>query len=107
MSTSHVEAIYPLSPMQQGMLFHSVFGSGEDVYVEQFTVRLRGAIDVDAFREAWTTIAHRHPILRSSFNWEDADQPVQIVHREAVAPFVHCDWIALSGDEQRQQFEAW
>ena len=48
---------YPLSPMQQGMLFHSVYEAGTGVYVEQLACRLEGPLDVNAFQRAWATTA--------------------------------------------------
>lgn len=71
-----VQDIYPLTPMQRGMLFHSI--SDPTVYVQQFTARLRD-LDVDRFEAAWRTVVQLHPILRTAFLWEEADRPLQAV----------------------------
>lgn len=71
-----VEDIYPLTPMQRGMLFHSI--SDPTVYLQQFTARLSG-VDVDRFEAAWRAVVHLHPILRSAFLWEETDRPIQAV----------------------------
>ncbi|MGK4003929.1 amino acid adenylation domain-containing protein [Sorangium sp. So ce1036] len=76
-----VEDVYPLSPLQQGLLFHSLWEPGSGVYVEQVTCRLEGALDVDAFRRAWEAVALHHGVLRTTFAWEGADEPLQIVRR--------------------------
>lgn len=75
-ATAKVEDIYPLTPMQRGMLFHSI--SDPTVYVQQFTARLRD-LDVDRFEAAWRTVVQLHPILRTAFLWEEADRPLQAV----------------------------
>ena len=46
LTPANVADVYPLSPMQKGMLFHSVYEPGSSVYVEQLSLRLAGAIDV-------------------------------------------------------------
>ncbi|WP_438016720.1 amino acid adenylation domain-containing protein [Sorangium sp. So ce315] len=76
-----VEDVYPLSPLQQGLLFHSLWEPGSGVYVEQVTCRLEGALDVGAFRRAWEAVVEHHGVLRATFAWEGADEPLQIVRR--------------------------
>ncbi|MGJ4946752.1 condensation domain-containing protein, partial [Bradyrhizobium sp. HKCCYLS1011] len=48
-----VEDIYPLSPTQQGMLFHSLYEPDSAVYVISLACRLEGTLDADAFAQAW------------------------------------------------------
>ncbi|HOG48626.1 MAG TPA: condensation domain-containing protein, partial [Anaerolineae bacterium] len=72
--------MYPLSPMQQGMLFHSLYAPESGVYVEQMHCTLRGALDVQAFARAWERVIERHTILRTAFVGEGQREPVQVVH---------------------------
>ena len=58
---------YPLSPMQEGMLFHPLSQPLSALYFEQWGCRLEGRLDVPAFRRAWDLVVERHPVLRSSF----------------------------------------
>ncbi|HQA70059.1 MAG TPA: condensation domain-containing protein, partial [Aggregatilineales bacterium] len=81
MTVRNIEDIYPLSPMQQGMLFESLLAPESGVYVELSKVTLRGSLDVDAFRRAWQAVLDRHSILRSAFIAEDIDEPLQVVYR--------------------------
>ena len=81
-----IEDIYPLTPLQQGMLLHSVRDPHAGVYVEQFTARLAG-LDVERFRAAWQSVVHTHPVLRSAFLWEEADRPLQAVLADVALPF--------------------
>ncbi|MCG3754387.1 non-ribosomal peptide synthetase [Amycolatopsis sp. Poz14] len=87
-----VESIHPLSPLQQGMLFHALYSPHDDVYVEQFSCRFDGPLDVPAFRAAWTGVVARHPALRTSFHSLEGEQPVQAVHRAFELPWTEHDW---------------
>ena len=98
-----VEDIYPLSPMQQGMLFHSIYTPHSGAYVEQASYRLEGDVDLDAFAQAWQRLLVRHPILRTAFLWEGLDDPVQVVRTRAEVVYEHQDWQGLSADEQQQR----
>jgi len=90
-STDNLEDLYPLSPMQQGMLFHTVYERESGTYFEQSVFTLDGALDVASFQRAWQLVIDRHPILRSSFIW-DLEKPLQIVHREVEIEIHQQDW---------------
>ena len=75
-----VEDVYPLTPLQSGMVFHSILDS--DAYVDRFEAVVHGVSDAKAFREAWRRVIARTPVLRTSVVWEGVDQPVQVVRRE-------------------------
>src|SRR5688572_3568217 len=69
---------YPLSPMQQGMLYHALHGAcGVDV--QQVIGELPEAIDAAFFEQAWREVVERHPVLRTSFEWKGGAEPRQIV----------------------------
>ncbi|HSF44300.1 MAG TPA: condensation domain-containing protein, partial [Thermoanaerobaculia bacterium] len=95
------ESFYPLSPTQQGMLFHSLLAPGSGVYVGQMACRLTGPLDAAALRQAWQGVLDRHGVLRTSLRWEDLKEPVQVVHREVELPFEELDWRGL-GEEVRE-----
>ena len=105
-SDAGLEDVYPLTPMQQGILFHSLYTRTSGEYVEQFSCDLRGPLDVPAFRRAWEHVIGRHTALRTAFVWEDLDEPLQVVHREARLPFELQDWRSLSAAEQSERFDA-
>ncbi|MBP2875059.1 MULTISPECIES: non-ribosomal peptide synthase/polyketide synthase [Pseudomonas] len=90
-----VQDLYPLSPMQQGMLFHSLYQQGQDdIYVSQLRADIQG-LDVPRFQRAWAQVLARHDMLRTGFVWQDAQtQPLQAVYRDAVLPFAEYDWQA-------------
>ena len=67
MSARNIEAIYPLSPLQQGMLFHTLCAPAEAaVYFGQFHCTLQGDVNVDAIKWAWQRAVDQHPILRTA-----------------------------------------
>src|SRR5687768_4749268 len=83
----NVEEIYPLSPVQQGMLFHSVSAPGSGVYVNQLRCDLEGALDSSSFELAWREVVERHPILRTAFIWEGVKEPLQVVRQKVKLPW--------------------
>ncbi|MDD1444184.1 condensation domain-containing protein, partial [Dolichospermum sp. ST_sed3] len=100
-----VEDIYPLSPMQEGMLFHSLYAPRSGMYVEQLNCKLVGELNVPAFERAWQQVIQRHSILRSGFEWEEVDQPLQIVYKQVDFSIATQDWRSLSADEQEDKLE--
>ncbi|MDQ1558188.1 MAG: hypothetical protein QOD32_1248, partial [Pyrinomonadaceae bacterium] len=106
-SEPEIADIYPLSPMQQGMLFLALNAPGSGMYVEQVTYTLRGELDLAAFERAWQHAAARHAVLRTSLLWEDAGEPLQIVEQEVKVPFAREDWCALPHAEQETRLRAY
>lgn len=103
----NIESIYPLSPMQQGMLFHSLYAPESGVYFEQFSCVLHGNLNIRAFEQAWQQVVNRHAALRTSFVWKQLDKTLQVVQREVSVPMTQLDWSAYSPTEQKAKFNAW
>jgi len=76
---SNVEDIYPLSPMQQGMLFHSILDPSSGMYLSQAVFSIESRLNVLAFRQAWEEVVRRHAILRTAFVWENLKEARQVV----------------------------
>ncbi|MCB1037278.1 MAG: non-ribosomal peptide synthetase, partial [Acidobacteria bacterium] len=102
----NVEDIYPLSPIQEGMLFQEIYEPGENVYLVQISCRLHGELDVAAFRRAWEEVLKRHQALRTAFVWKKTPKPLQVVGREPTLPFRLEDWSHLAEVEQKARLEA-
>jgi amino acid adenylation domain-containing protein len=100
---NEIEDLYPLSPMQQGMLFDALLQSESALYFEQLSCTFEGRLDVAAFKAAWQRAVERHAILRTGFVWEDLKEPMQFVQREAVLPCAEQDWRGLTAAEQRER----
>ena len=94
-----IEDLYPLSPMQEGMLFHALY-AGTQEYHTQDAQRLEGALDADLFRRAWAEAVRRHAVLRTSFAWEGLRRPLQRVHAAVEAPWRIEDWRGLPEAQQ-------
>ncbi|MEM7580964.1 MAG: condensation domain-containing protein, partial [Cyanobacteria bacterium P01_A01_bin.80] len=104
-SRQNIEDIYPLSPMQQGMLFHSLYTPESEVYFIQFSCSLTGKVDVPTFEQAWQKIVEKYSIFRTAFVWESSSQPMQVVYRQVQITVESYDWQELSENEQQQQLE--
>lgn len=106
MGMKNIADFYPLSPMQQGILFHCLADPKSGVYFDQFSCTIEGNLNIAAFHRAWQQVVNRHSILRTCFLWEGLKEPVQVVHRQVTLPFVHQDWRHLSSVAQQEQIEA-
>ncbi|MGK3118797.1 amino acid adenylation domain-containing protein [Pseudomonas corrugata] len=101
-----IEDVYPLSPLQQGMLFHSLLHEDSGVYLMQDRYRIGGAIDEVAFLESWRQVVALHPSLRASFQWKSQKQPVQVIHREVKVPLDTLDLRGLAAHEQEARIRS-
>ncbi|AZN51610.1 amino acid adenylation domain-containing protein [Pseudomonas aeruginosa] len=87
-----VEDLYPLSPMQQGMLFHSLYQQEAGDYINQLRVDIDG-LHPESFRAAWQAALDEHDVLRSGFLWQGAfETPLQVVRKRVEVPFSVLDW---------------
>lgn len=101
-----IEDSYPLSSMQQGMVFHHLYASHSGVDVEQIVCTLRERVDPDSFRSAWERILERHAVFRTSFRWEGLAEPLQDVHRRVDLPWHFEDCSDASPGDQERRIEA-
>jgi hypothetical protein len=102
MKPKNLDDIYPLSPMQRGMLFHSLLAPSSGTYFNQTVLDLEGPFDVAQFQRSWRYVIGRHALLRTGFRWEDLTEPVQIVYRDVDLPLFCHDWTGLAPDRQRE-----
>ncbi|WP_052868033.1 non-ribosomal peptide synthetase [Streptomyces niger] len=93
-----IEDIHPLTPMQSGMLFHTL--SDPAAYAEQMTFELDGVTDPALLARAWQQVADRVGVLRSSLEWQDVERPLMVVRRQVTMPVTHLDLRALSAGER-------
>jgi hypothetical protein len=74
-----IEKIYSLTPMQKGILFHSLENDLSRAYVEQLVVDMEGELDIPALQNAYGHVVHRHSSLRTVFVFGEIDKPRQVV----------------------------
>ena len=104
--TTGLTDAYPLSPMQQGMLFHSL-SSPRGVDVEQIFCALHEDLNAAAFQSAWRRAVARHAALRTSFHWQDSTEPRQQVHPQVELEFSRQDWSSVSESKRKALFSGW
>ncbi|WP_369986956.1 amino acid adenylation domain-containing protein [Pseudomonas xanthosomatis] len=92
-----LQDLYPLSPMQQGMLFHSLYQQGSGDYINQLRLDLEG-VDPQRLHDAWQHTVDAHDMLRSACLWH-LERPLQQVMRHASVPWTLHD---LQGAEDAQ-----
>ncbi|WP_420126752.1 amino acid adenylation domain-containing protein [Longimicrobium sp.] len=107
MNRKNVEDIYPLSPLQQGLLFHALYSPETGAYVEQAPTLIEGDLDVDAFARAFQRTVDRHPVLRTGLVWENVPQPLQVVFRTVELPVARLDWSGMDDAAWRAQLAAY
>jgi amino acid adenylation domain-containing protein/non-ribosomal peptide synthase protein (TIGR01720 family) len=102
-----VEDLYPLSPMQEGLLFHALAGNdGTQAYQVQVAQMLEGPLDAGLLRRAWAEVVKRHAILRTSFVWEGLPRPLQRVESGVEMPWRIEDWRGMTAGEQEAALDA-
>jgi amino acid adenylation domain-containing protein/non-ribosomal peptide synthase protein (TIGR01720 family) len=102
-----VEDIYPLSPLQHGLLFHTLYAPDSGMYFTQLVSTIPGRLDLEAFKRAWQQVVERYAVLRTSFAWEGLPEPVQIVRRNVEVPWEEFDWRALPEAEREERLAAY
>ncbi|MFB8144650.1 condensation domain-containing protein, partial [Streptomyces parvus] len=101
MSNSGLQDILPLSPMQEGMLFHRLYDEdAPDVYAVQLTVELEGELSVPSLRAAAEALLVRHPGLRAAFRHEGLSRPVQLIPKAVPLPWYDHDLTGLPESER-------
>jgi NRPS condensation-like uncharacterized protein len=102
MKRSGLGDIWPLSPMQHGMLFHVLYDRGAtDVYRGQVVFNLEGPLDRAALRSAGEALLRRHPSLRAGFRALKSGDPVQVIPRDLELPWSELDLRTAAEQDER------
>lgn len=98
--------VYPLTPLQQGMLLHTLSQPNSGVDIQQFLMTIRSAVDVELFSQAWRAVIKHHSVLRTAFVWEKLVEPQQIT-AETVPFYLHRqDWQHVEPSQWEDKLEA-
>ncbi|MSO00265.1 non-ribosomal peptide synthetase [Bacillus paralicheniformis] len=101
----HVQDIYYLSPMQEGMLFHTLLHPGQGFYIEQISMQVKGSFQKDILEKSMNVIIGRYDIFRTVFVHEKMKRPVQVVLKERSFQAEEIDLSGLSEAEQNERIE--
>jgi hypothetical protein len=100
-----IEAAYPLTALQEGMLYHTIREPDGGAYLSRYTATLRGALRPAVFRQAWALAAARHEPLRTFFTWNARERPLQVVRRQVDLAFSELTWVGQPRETQRERWE--
>ncbi|WP_263369219.1 non-ribosomal peptide synthetase, partial [Edaphobacter dinghuensis] len=100
----NIQDIYPLAPLQEGILFHHLMGLKGDPYVEAALFRLDGRARLEQFLSALQSVVDRNDILRTAIMWQDLSEPVQVVCRTAFLRAEIFEFDAIDGDISQQLY---
>ena len=102
-----VEDILPLSPLQEGLLFHALYDAlGPDVYTVQLELELEGVLDGSVLQASVEAVVNRHASLRAAFRHERLNRPVQVIVRRVGVPWRLHDVSELDAGEQQLRLAA-
>jgi non-ribosomal peptide synthetase component F len=99
---ANIQDIYPLAPLQEGILFHHLLGGDGDPYLLQNIFRVDSRLHVDEFVAALRMIVARHDILRTVFLWDGLPESVQVVLRDAPLVVEEVELDPVNGDAVEQ-----
>ncbi len=102
---NQIEDIHQLTPMQQGMFFHSLYAPESEAYFMQSSYLLQGELNRAALRQAWQQVLERHAAMRTGYIWEGLEAPLAVVRRSVEMVWEEDDWSALSPAEQSARLE--
>jgi amino acid adenylation domain-containing protein/non-ribosomal peptide synthase protein (TIGR01720 family) len=103
MAPGEIADIYPLTPMQEGLLLHTLLEPGSGIYFMQDRYTINSAIDFERFAAAWHAVVERHEALRASFWWNSGENMQQIIHRRSTTAIELLDWSDLPAANHDQR----
>ncbi len=105
-NSRNIESVYGLTPLQEGILYHSLKSQDPGVYLGQYSTTIEGSLSPDMLRDAWNQVLMRHGALRSLFAWRRQEQrPLQVVRERIPLPWQFVDWSAVDQGGQHSRWQ--
>ncbi|MBF0573318.1 MAG: amino acid adenylation domain-containing protein, partial [Desulfamplus sp.] len=101
----NVKNLYALTPLQEGILFHSLMDQGGATYFEQACFNVKGDVYIPLFEQAWNELIKRHDILRTIFVLKNVPQPLQVVLKQRELKIDVRDITHLDLESQSKEIE--
>ncbi|MCK4258429.1 MAG: amino acid adenylation domain-containing protein [Halanaerobiales bacterium] len=105
MNQDRIELINELTPIQSGMLFHSLLNEGGITYYEQFCYYMKGKIQIEQIKTAWQMVIDKYETFRTDFLWEKVKTPVQVILKKKEAEIYEYDIANLDEIKQKEYIE--
>ncbi len=105
LNKANLQDLYPLSPMQQGMLFHALYQPNSHAYFEQMSYDIQGDLDSEIFKQSWQLLHNRHDALRTVFVYKKSAKLLQMVLKHRDVEFNCTDLSALAPNQQTEHIE--
>ncbi len=103
----NIRNLYPLTPLQEGMLYLALRAPDSRAYFERLEFGLEGPLDEPAYCAAWQDITDRHDILRTLFAVRNAPRPLQVVLKQWPVALEWQDLTSFDADSARARIDAW
>ncbi|CAM2990271.1 non-ribosomal peptide synthase domain TIGR01720/amino acid adenylation domain-containing protein [Pseudomonas gessardii] len=103
---SAIEDVYPLTPMQEGLLLHTLLEPGTGLYYMQDRYRIHSELNPERFALAWKAVIARHEALRASFCWNVGEEMLQVIHKPGSTPIEYLDWTGTPAEHQEPRLQA-
>lgn len=104
LKTEEIQTVYPLTPIQTGLLFHAIENLKSYAYFIQTYWHSARKYNNKAMLEAWNLLISNHELLRATYLWDGIDKPIQIIHKQAKITIIEKDWTTCLPEEQERKF---
>jgi polyketide synthase PksJ len=101
----NIEDVLALTPMQEGMLFHYLKAPDSDYYFEQLSLEISGQINKEIFEKAWNFVIETNEMLRTVFQWEKVEKPIQVILKEHRLQPGYYDFPGEEGSQKNRKIE--
>jgi len=103
--SQNIQAIYALTPAQEGILFHAIEKPNDDNYFLQYACTIDGELNISAWQQSWARLSEEHDMLRTLFTWKGRPHPLQVVRNHVDLDWIVLDWRDKSAYEQAQKWQ--